>query len=424
MIHRDLETRLASAAGFGGIVTAPSLVIDGIQSKFVVRPTSPEQVAECLRICSEAGAAVLPAGRMSWLESGNPPSRADVVLSLAEMNRIVEYSPADLTVTVQAGATLEQITEAAAENRQWLPLDPPGGPEATIGATAACASSGPLRSAFGTPRDYVIGMRLAHMDGSESRCGGKVVKNVAGYDMAKLYVGSFGTLAVITELTLKLRPAPERSATLAILATDLDALASTAARILAAGLAPASVVAAIGLDLPVDGLQPGAGVLCVRVMESRTAVESEIERIRAAAQGSVAALPAKVAANVWERITNVDRERQIGIRISLPLARVAETAPTVASLIQGSVMTIDFAAGIVRCCFDSDTIRGVERVREIRSRVEANRGTVTIERAAPEIRRLAGVWGDPGPSLEIMNAIKAAYDPRGLLSPGRFLPGL
>lgn len=132
------------------------------------------------------------------------------------MCRVIDYSPADLTATVEAGLLLTDFNEVTKKERQWLPLDPPGFKSASLGAVAACNSSGALRLGFGTPRDYVIGLKLAHIDGTESKSGGRVVKNVAGYDLNKLYVGSYGTLAVMTELTFKLRPLAERSSTLMI----------------------------------------------------------------------------------------------------------------------------------------------------------------------------------------------------------------
>ena len=170
-----------------------------------------------MRMCSESNAAVVPAGRMSWLECGNPLRSVDVVLSLERMQRIIDYSPADLTATVEAGVTLGAFNAVTAQQRQWLPLDPPGFRSASLGAIVGCNSSGALRLGFGTPRDYVVGLRLVHADGLESRSGGKVVKNVAGYDLCKLYTGSLGTLGVITPVTLKVRPRPEA---LALLMTD------------------------------------------------------------------------------------------------------------------------------------------------------------------------------------------------------------
>src|SRR5215470_11664778 len=232
---------LESVVGQGYVTTGPELNVDELKSALMVRPGSAREAAECLKVCADEGKAVIPAGLATWLDGGNPVRRADVVLSLERMNRIIEYSPPDLTVAAEAGLAISELNAAVRPERQWLPLDPPGSSRASLGAIAACASSGALRLGFGTPRDYVIGLKLAHIDGTESRSGGKVVKNVAGYDMNKLYIGSFGTLAVITELVFKLRPLPERSCTVVVISKDLQSLARLAKQVLDSELQPASV---------------------------------------------------------------------------------------------------------------------------------------------------------------------------------------
>src|SRR4029453_16961482 len=242
--NADLVRSIELIVGSDHITEEPAFQIDGWRPKLICRPESAGEVAECLKVCSEEGAAVVPAGRMTWLASGNPLERADVVISLERMSRIIQFSPPDLTVAVQAGLTLNELNAVAMRERQWLPFDPPGMESASLGAIAACNSSGALRLGFGTPRDYVIGLKLAHADGSESKSGGQVVKNVAGYDMNKLYVGSYGTLAIITELTFKLRPLAERISTMMISSKSRGQLFELARRVLASELQPASVVLA------------------------------------------------------------------------------------------------------------------------------------------------------------------------------------
>src|SRR6185503_18331351 len=156
--------------------------------------------------------AVVPIGAGTQLEFGNPLNRADCVVSLAKLNRITTYNPAELTIHVEAGVTVGTIHAALAENKQALPLDPWNGPDATIGGIAAANAQGPLRG-IGSIRDWIIGMTVVHVDGHMSKTGGRVVKNVTGYDLAKLYAGSLGSLAVIAEISFKLRPRFERTAT-------------------------------------------------------------------------------------------------------------------------------------------------------------------------------------------------------------------
>ena len=276
MTEQTLARSIASIVGADHVSEGPAVKIDGLRPGLLVRPATSDEVAACMRVCSQARAAVVPAGRMTWLECGNPLRRADVVVSLDRMNRIVDYSPPDLTAVVEAGLTLGEFNAAARRRRQWLPLDPPGFNCASLGAITACNSSGALRLGFGTPRDYVIGLKLVHADGAQSKAGGKVVKNVAGYDMNKLYTGSYGALAIITELTFKLRPLPDRSSTVLITSKYRGPLFQLAKRVLASELQPASVVLTRRLGRSVASSFPDDALL-IRFIDSDAAVEHQVD---------------------------------------------------------------------------------------------------------------------------------------------------
>src|SRR5215467_15237217 len=273
-----LATALEEAIGQENVTRFPDMQIDGLRPALLVRPGTRSETAQCLQICSRSGAHVIPAGLMTWLECGNPVRSADVVLSLSRMNRVVDYSPADLTIWAEAGMTMSDLERTTRKQNQWLPLDPPG--DGTVGATVACGSSGPLRFGFGTPRDYVIGLRLAHVDGTESKSGGRVVKNVAGYDLNKLYVGSFGTLAVITEVILKLRTVPETSATVIATAPEPQTIQSLASRIMAGRLRPASLFVLNQAMASQLGLAARGGAMLVRFTECEPAVADQIDHLR------------------------------------------------------------------------------------------------------------------------------------------------
>ena len=424
MTSPNLRSSLESITGAGHVSSADGLVIDQQQPSLIVRPGSSDEVVACLRICGEADAAVVPAGLMTWLECGNPLQRADVVISLSRMNRIIEYAPADLIATVEAGLTIGHLNETAFADRQWLPLDPPGGPDASLGAIAACATSGPLRLGFGTARDYVIGLRLAHINGEISKCGGKVVKNVAGYDMNKLYVGSFGTLAILTELTFKLRPLPERSATLAIRSENPKNLLKAASDILASELRPSSLFLASGFRPPLDSTPGGSAALLVRFLESNEAVNYQIERTRAVLSECRAnEMEEAEASAVWSRVANIDKEGPICFKLSLPLSRTAEWLQRLA-VDAHSVVAADLGTGIIRIAMDLDSDRITNLAEQWRAEVSSFGGTLTIESAPLDVRRRVDVWNDPGPATALMQAVKASFDPERLLSPGRFIGAL
>ncbi|MDE3077934.1 MAG: FAD-binding oxidoreductase, partial [Chloroflexota bacterium] len=182
--------------------------VDGMAPKVVAYPKTAEQVAEIVRVAAAHRWAVIPRGGGTIIELGGIPRAVDVVICTTDMNRMLEYEPADLTCTVQAGMRLSELQARLSEHGQFLALDPPLPDKATIGGIVAANSSGPLRLRYGTCRDLLIGVRVVNPDGSITKGGGKVVKNVSGYDMCKLYTSSLGTIGIILEATFKLWPLP------------------------------------------------------------------------------------------------------------------------------------------------------------------------------------------------------------------------
>src|SRR5881628_1650963 len=186
--------------------------VDGLVPQIRCAPKDTDELCAILRVCDASGAAVIPWGGGTAMHWGNPPSRADVVISLERFNRLVEHDDANLTATVQAGMRVAALQELLGGRHQCLAIDPPDPQRSTIGGTVAANINGPRRMAYGGVRDLVIGMKMVLASGEPIKAGGKVVKNVAGYDMCKLFVGSLGTLGVITEVTFKMAPLPESAA--------------------------------------------------------------------------------------------------------------------------------------------------------------------------------------------------------------------
>ena len=416
--ERALVSSLEAIIGYDNISEDLQLTIDGIRPKLVARPASTDEVAACMTVCSELEAAVVPAGQMTWLDFGNPLRRADVLLSLERMNRIIEYSPLDLTATVEAGVTLTAFNAVTSAERQWLPLDPPGFKYASLGAIAACNSSGPLRLGLGTPRDYVIGLRLVHADGSESRAGGKVVKNVAGYDMNKLYVGSLGTLAIITELTFKLRPLPDQSSTIIITSNVRGALFQLAARVLASELQPASIVLTRRLfDSSAPLLEDS---LLIRFNDNKAAVDHQVEWILQTIDKNHKAtmLTEDQSDKIWAAVSDFD-PLPIRVRLSLPLSAVAVTFETALQGHIDCVATADIGTGIIRIAFASDDNSAADQIKRLREQARRVNGTLLIEKASVDVRRAADAWGDVGRAAGLMQSLKSRFDPRSLLNPGK-----
>jgi glycolate oxidase FAD binding subunit len=419
---KALTQSLAAIVGSDNLRENHSLTIDSLTPALTIKPTSAEEVATCMKRCAEFDAAIVPAGAMSWLECGNPLRRADVILNMQNLNRVIDYSPADLTITVEAGISLETLNAITRTERQWLPLDPSGSGASTLGAIAACASSGALRFGFGTPRDYVIGLRLAHIDGTESKCGGRVVKNVAGYDLNKLYVGSFGTLAIITELNFKLRPLPERFATLMIMAKNPSRLADAAKAILhAAALQPASIFLTNRIAA---GEHEDA--LLVRFCESETVVTNQIEIVKQLLSEDIYAelLNDEDAGRLWQQVANLDAQTYCAVRLSVPLANAIAVYDKLLKISEVKIAAMDVGVGIIRLGFEGSNQQSVELIKQLRVEAACLGGTLFVERAPSMVREQADAWNDVGNLATLMKGLKRNFDPHSLLNPGRFVAGI
>jgi glycolate oxidase FAD binding subunit len=263
-----MERRVAEVVGQDGLVPEAeraAYAVDGLEPRVVARPASIEELSALLRVADEAGAAVVPWGGGTKQLLGGIPPRVDLVVSLARLSRVVEHEPADLTASFEAGIRLADANATLGTANQWLALDPPYGDRCTLGGVLAANASGPRRLRYGTARDLVLGIRVVHADGTVTKGGAKVVKNVTGYDMNKLYIGSLGTLAVIAGVTVKLYPRPAEERTWVVPFPTLDAAAALVAKVLDSHLLPTALElispgAARALDASAVGGPAGAGV--------------------------------------------------------------------------------------------------------------------------------------------------------------------
>ncbi len=424
MAEITLARSISSIIGDDHVTIEPELYIDGFRQKLLARPASAEEVAACIRVCSESGATVFPAGRMTWLDCGNPTKRPELILSLERMVRITDYSPPDLTATVEAGLRLSDFNAVTLPQRQWLPLDPPGFRSGSLGAIAACNSSGALRLGFGSPRDYVIGLKLVHADGTESKSGGKVAKNVAGYDMNKLYVGSHGTLAIITELTLKLRPLPDLSSTVEVTSKDRGSLFELAGRVLGSELQPASVVLTRRLRDSASSRLP-EDALMIRFIGSEAAVDHQVDWVIRSIDHNyhTKVLAEQEAQAVWAEVADFDNHA-IRLRLSLRLSDAPAVFESALRSHFDCVASVDIGTGIIRLAFDADERSAVGQIESLRASAAAHRGSLVIEKASAAVKRAGDAWDDVGSTADLMRSIKARFDPQSLLNPGKFVLGL
>ena len=427
---------LAGVVGERHVSEQGGLSLNGGDSPaLTVEPASAEEVCEVLRLAEAEGWAVVPAGAGTWLDAGDPLRRADLVLKTTQTARLVEHEPADLVATAEAGLTMSDFNRETGRAGQWLPLDPPGAARATLGGVTATGTAGPQSLAYGAPRSYVLGMRVALAGGRVIRAGGRVVKNVAGYDLCKLFTGSHGTLGVILELTFKLRPRPRREATLVARARDAGRLLDAARALTRAQLLPAGVellspplAEEVGLD--------GAGedfFALARFAGNEEAVGYQLARAAELVGGKAeAAWSVEEDDELWAGLSSVRGAGGLVWRAGvLPSALGALLARLGSGGDYGRGMTWHAGAGDGRLrVFGPSPIHdemsrdgddySLSALRSMREAARAAGGSLVVERAPSRLKRELGAWGLTDSATFLMKRIKRQLDPADTLSPGRF----
>jgi len=390
-----------------------SLVVDGVSPVGVLAPESEHEVAAMLAGAARDRLAVIPFGAQTALDLGMPPRRFDYAMSLARLTGIIEHDAGDLTATVRAGMRLADLQAEFASHGQWLALDPPHD-DATIGGIIAANSYGPGRVRYGACRDLVLGLRVALPSGEIITVGGRTVKNVSGYDLPKLFVGSLGTLGVITAATFRLHPLPEQTAWSAHVFAGLDAAMECAQRLASSGM-ELSAIELLSGDL---AGRPGEWIVVCRAEGIPAVVERQMQAVATAAADSGG------KALRWR--PDVYRgDSTACCRITVPPANLLATVVIAQRLLgEGRRCTITGspALGIMQVSFDA-TEAG-PAVSELRRRCAEHGGSLVIERAPVELKLAAGVWGEGHPGESIMRALKSEFDPHGVLCPGRFIGGI
>ena len=376
---------------------------------------------ERVREAAAAGTRLRVVGRGRWLDAGRPV-RADSTLA-ADASGVVEYTPGDLTLTALAGTPLEAIREVTRAERQWLPFDPFGAPDGTLGATVVTASAGPLAHAFGTPRDNVLGLEFVTGAGAVVRGGGRVVKNVAGFDLVRLLVGSWGTLGVVTEVTVRLRALPEADVTLALpLPADDAAARSLVARVVEAHRTTLAPVALELIGAPLvrrlGGMPADRHLLLARLAGNAELVASQ--RAALAAMSDVAELPPEV----WRAIAVAEPAGAATVRLSHRPARRFDSwrhALATAARLPGAWVHASVGRGIARCVVPP----GIEPAAIADAfapgsfAVAGEPGTLLFERLPAQLWPTLSPSAMPdGPTGRLMRKVKDAYDPHHLLNPG------
>jgi glycolate oxidase FAD binding subunit len=383
----------------------------------VISPETAADVSDLLARASRDHHTVAIAGGGTKAGWGSVAQSTDIVLSTSALNRVVAHRHGDLTATVQAGATLDAVNRELAVYGQWLPLDPPWSDRATIGGIVATNDSGPRRHRYGAPRDLIIGADFVRADGVAAKAGGIVVKNVAGYDVARLLTGSFGTLAVIVSATFKLYPLPSASRTVVIDASG--EIASLLTTLVHSQLTPTAIE--------------------VQTPPLRLLVRFETIDVAADQQAAAAAATAE-SAGARVSILRDDDEHTLWIehgqrpwngdgavlKATLLPSHVAPTLGWIREEARDYRYDIIGRAGVgvllVRIDGTEETQARV--LTELRARIPEGRGSVVLVRGSDALRSRVDPWGPPGDGLSLMRSIKKQFDPAAILNPRRGPGGL
>jgi glycolate oxidase FAD binding subunit len=444
--------QVEKVAGAANFLSDPAALapyeVDGLRPVAAAQPYSPEETAEIVRIAGAEKLAVIAVGAGTKLGIGNLPARYDLALDVSRLRRVIAYDPADLTLSVEAGIRVADLQKVLAEHGQFLPFAAPFAKSCTVGGVLASNASGPLRQAYGTARDFTLGMEFVDGNGTRTKSGGRVVKNVAGMDLHKLLIGSLGTLGVITSANFKTFPLPHASGAFVVSYPRLaDALAMRAA--LAASALTPQVVDVISPEAAaafrVDGTQLPAAAWSVVVAAGgeQQVVEryaADIEQLAAQTGAeNFAALTAAEKKGCWEAIrefyaTQLSANRHLVFwKISALPGSFAAMVTEVHRAAQEhflSAATLIRAAGIVYAALtpienDREVIERLERASmQLFARSAELGARAMIESCPLELKRRVSVWGPAGEELILMRRVKKVFDPGNVLSPGRFLGGI
>ncbi len=356
----------------------------------VEKPVTAEDLARRLHEIAEAGLAVFPVGGGRAAEMGDPPARESIELRTTDLDRVLEHSQADMVVSVEAGITLEALQAELGKSGQFLPVDPFNSPGHTIGGLLAAGWTGPLRLRYGSPRDFLIGIRVALPDGRLVSAGGRVVKNVSGYDLMKLHYGALGTLGVIVAASFKVFPKPLQDVTVESTRNSLDEAWAAAERALNMPMPPAAVE-----------LFPNGRVLA-RFLGSPEATKRMVADLGwKEADAGAWDVHSKAAPASWARI-------------AMPRHQLR---PIVDNLGADERWWASPGIGIANW----SVAGGAEDVRAVRTAAVAAGGSVVLLAGPKDFRHDAGAWGTPPATLHLMRRLRSAFDPNQVINPGRFV---
>jgi glycolate oxidase FAD binding subunit len=408
-----------------------SLTVDGFEPFPLERPPSVAQLRDMVCRAVANGEAVYPFGGGTMIDWGLPPKKPGTAVDLRGLDRVIDYPARDMTITVEAGVTIDRLRQVLRAEGQQLPVDVPLPERATIGGAVATNASGPRRFGYGTLRDYVIGIGVVNDRGEEIKGGGRVVKNVAGYDLMKLYTGSFGTLGVISQLTLKVKPLPEAVAAI-VSPCPADVLEPVLKRLMTTATRPTVISVANGPASEMLGTESPQYTLLVAFEEKATTVgwqvtqlgrelHDELTRFSSEFQGDLAT----GLLHKWSDFP-LATQRGLTFKANLLPAATAGFFRRADALSPRPALVAHAGNGIVFGHLPPEaTVEEAKAVIENLGRAAAEAaGNVVIMRCPAPWKSVLPVWGAGRGDNVLMRAVKDKLDPHGIFNPGRFVSGI
>ncbi|HEY7418222.1 MAG TPA: FAD-binding oxidoreductase, partial [Ktedonobacteraceae bacterium] len=413
-----------------------SFTIDGVLPRLVVTPTTVDEVVQLVRLVDQHNLTMLARGNGAYMSMGRLPETVDVIIETRKLSRLLEHEAPDLTCHVEAGITLAELQKQLSTKGQRLALDPPDAEQTTIGGILATNASGPRRLRYGAPRDLVIGLRIVQADGELTRSGGRVVKNVAGYDLNKLYTGSLGTLGILVEANFKLQPLPIAERTLLLTYKEAEDAMRTTTTLIGSLLTPSAIelIDANAASNMADVHLPTSGyTLAVDFEGKQTDITRQIDEAHLIARQNNALLGDELEGEDQERFWSAVREHMKGTltcKVSVLASEVASYLQRMKQVCQryaleaavvahagNGVLYIELRPGDV-------TPQLIEAITALRMHAQEARGSLVVACSPVDLKRRLDVWGEPGTNFRMMQRLKEQFDPHQRFVRGRFLGGL
>ncbi len=400
------------------------VVTDSSDAIYLAVPDTVQDLAAIMVAAAQEKWRIIPCGNGSKLDWGGLTESINLVVSTQKCDRIIDHAVGDLTVTVEAGVKLADLQATLQATKQFLPIDPIYPQEATIGGIVATADTGSLRQGYGGIRDLILGISFVRADGKIAKGGGRVVKNVAGYDLMKLFTGSYGSLGIISQVTFRTYPIPESSQTIAITG-DAPSIAEAIKQIKNSGLTPTAadlVTASVIADLELGN---NLGLL-IRFQTIPESITKQISKLKAIAESlglSVTCCPNGGEAQIWQKLSNVTRiphnSDAITCKIGILPSAAVQLFQELEAMQPGQYFgRIHIGTGLGQLQFLQSDIAAITKTRSL---CQEHRGFLTVLSAAKSVKQQIDIWGYSGNAASMMTKIKQQFDPQNILNPQRYL---